>query len=68
LVKAAYESYDNHQITPAEGSGRRLDGRPADLLNPLHYPILATCARCGRTVRCERYMFADWEHLPDVTP
>lgn len=67
-MKAAYEIYDDHTITPAEGSARRLDGRPADLLNPLTYPVLAVCARCGRTVRLERYFYSDWEHLPDVTP
>jgi len=57
---------NDHHITPKAGTARQLDGAPADLLNPLHYPVLAVCAECGRAVRCERYFYAEWEHLPDV--
>ena len=27
---------------------------------------MAVCAECGRAVRCERYMFCDWEHADDL--
>lgn len=57
------ELHSDHRITPAEGSARRADGRPADLLNPLHYPVTAVCLECGRPIHEERYMFSDWEHV-----
>ena len=68
VMKACYDDHDDHRITPQLGSARRLDGTPADLRNPVSYPVLATCRECGRPVRCERYLFGEWEHLPEMTP
>jgi len=53
---------DDHRITPAEGSAHRADGRPADLLNPLDYPVTAVCLACGRPIRVERMMYSEWKH------
>jgi hypothetical protein len=57
----------DHAITPAQGSARRLDGTPADLARPSHYPAEAVCARCGRPVRCERWFRAGWRHVERFT-
>jgi hypothetical protein len=54
---------DDHRITPAVGSARRTDGRPADLRNPVHYPVTAVCAECGREIWCKAAMFAEWQHV-----
>ncbi len=52
-----------HDITPLEGSARRLDGQPADLTRPTHYPVEAICAECGQPVRCERWFLSEWRHI-----
>ena len=54
---------NNHDITPAIGSARRVrDGKPADLTRPTHYPVTAVCMICGQSVRCERWLLAEWRH------
>lgn len=57
-----------HDITPKPGSVRQLSGQPGDILDARTYPLLAECLVCGGTVRCDAFWFADWKHLPDVTP
>jgi hypothetical protein len=65
-VNLVYDSsFDAHKITPKADTARRLDGSPADLLDPRSYPVVAECLECGRTVRVEAYFFSDWEHLDD---
>ena len=55
-----------HEIIPEPGTARRVrDGQPADLKNPLHYPIEAICMACGQPIRIERFYLAEWRH---VTP
>ena len=59
------EMHSDHRIEPARGTARRVrDGKPADLPDSRHYPVTARCATCGRDIRLERLMFADWFHLP----
>ena len=57
----------DHAITPVPGSARQLDGQPASLLNPAHYPVEALCIECGRPIRVERYYLADWRHIERFT-
>jgi hypothetical protein len=52
-----------HAITPVEGSARQLDGTPADLRNPYHYPAEAVCLECGQPVRIENWLTGTWRHL-----
>lgn len=52
-----------HEITPARGSARQLDGTPADLTRPSHYPVEALCLVCGQPIRCERWFLSGWEHI-----
>jgi hypothetical protein len=60
------EAHGGHVIEPSPGTAcRTRDGKPADLLSPLDYPVLAVCAECGRAIRCRRYLFADWIHVDD---
>jgi hypothetical protein len=51
-----------HDITPVKGSARQLDGTPADLTRPSHYPVEALCLVCGREIRCDRWLRSDWYH------
>ena len=54
-----------HEAIPERRSARRVrDGQPADLRNPAHYPVTAVCQVCGRRIRCERWLRAEWYHLP----
>lgn len=57
----------DHEIVPVRGSARQLDGTPADLLAPMDYPCEALCMECGRPVRCERWLMADWYHIAAFT-
>ncbi len=52
-----------HEIIPRPGTARRADGSLADLRNPLHYPVTAACDRCGREIRCNRYLTGEWRHV-----
>ncbi len=52
-----------HEIVPAPGTVRRLDGRPGSVLEPRDFPLLAICMECGGRVREDAYMFAKWYHL-----
>jgi hypothetical protein len=53
-----------HEILPDAGACvRGRDGDPADLLHPEDYPIISVCCRCGRPVRCERWLMGAWRHL-----
>ena len=53
-----------HEILPkADACVRGRDGDPADLLRPDDYPIISVCCRCGRPVRCERWLMGEWRHL-----
>jgi hypothetical protein len=57
---------DDHGIVPRKGSARRVrNGQPADLRNPAHYPVTAVCQVCRRRIHCERWLRAEWYHLPD---
>ena len=51
---SVFNTSTGHDITPVKGSARQLDGTPADLTRPSHYPIEALCLECGRPIRCER--------------
>lgn len=59
-----------HEMVPVKGTARSTGGanrgRPADLLNPLHYPVEAQCP-CGRPIRAEDF-YADWQHAEDDPP
>jgi len=61
--KTSSDAERDHAITPVKGSARRLDGTPADLLNPRDYPCEALCATCGGPVRCERFFLCEWVHI-----
>ena len=51
-----------HEILPAKASARsERSTKPASLLNPLDYPVVAVCAPCGHLVRAET-LYSDWEH------
>lgn len=59
-----------HEALPRPGTAYTMEGfnaaRPANLRNPLHYPVEGICS-CGEMIRCE-YMLplgpgANWEHL-----
>jgi hypothetical protein len=55
---------DDHEIIPGPGSARRVrDGQPADLKNPLHYPVVAVCLNCGQLIRTERWLLSEWRHV-----
>ena len=52
-----------HEIIPEPGTVRRVrGGKPADLTNPAHYPVTATCKTCGQPVRCDRWLRSRWYH------
>ncbi len=65
MMKLACEP---HQITPRQGTARRLDGSPADLLDPRDYPVVAECLECGQPVRVERYYLSEWVHTARNVP
>jgi hypothetical protein len=55
---------DDHEIVPEPGTAHRVrDSEPADLKNPLHYPIVAVCLTCGRPIRTERWLLDEWRHI-----
>jgi hypothetical protein len=57
---------NGHDITPRPGTVRRVcSGEPADLKNPLHYPIEAICMVCDQPVRNERWLLSEWYHLSE---
>jgi hypothetical protein len=51
-----------HEILPLSGTmyqvGKSL---PANLQNPVHYPVEARCERCHRRVVCDQF-YSDWRH------
>ncbi len=56
----------DHEITPAAGTVRKLDGTQGSVLIPGDYPLTARCRECGRPVRVEEYMLDHtWRHLDD---
>jgi hypothetical protein len=56
------EIASRHEILPAKDSARsERNTKPASLLNPLDYPVVAVCAPCGHLVRAET-LYSDWEH------
>jgi hypothetical protein len=60
-----------HEIIPEPGMARRVRDQPADLRNPVHYPVTAVCKTCGQPIRCERHYLAEWRHVepdPGRTP
>jgi len=61
------ELHSDHEIIPLPGSARQLDGTPADLTRPLDYPCEALCRECGRPVRCDRWLLAEWRHIDRFT-
>jgi hypothetical protein len=57
-------SLGDHEIVPEPASARRVrDGEPADLNNPLHYPVTAICLVCGQPIRTERWLLSEWRHV-----
>ena len=53
----------SHEIIREPGSARRVrDGEPADLRNPHHYPVTATCLTCGQPIRCDCWLRPGWYH------
>jgi hypothetical protein len=55
---------NGHGITPKPGTVRSVrSGEPADLKDPLHYPIEAICIACGQPIRTERWLLAEWRHI-----
>jgi hypothetical protein len=54
--------HSDHHITPVRGSARKLDGTPADLTGPSHYPVTAECLECGQPIRDERWLLSQWRH------
>ena len=57
-------SLGDHEIVPEPGSARRVrDGQPADLTRPSDYPVKAVCKTCGRPIRTERWLLAEWRHV-----
>jgi hypothetical protein len=55
-----------HDAQPVPGSARRLSDRePANLLDVRDYPVLADCLVCGRVVRCDRILLADFYHVTE---
>jgi len=61
------EQHSEHRIEPVLGSARRVSDRaPANLLDTRDYPLLADCLRCGRVIRCDRILMADWYHVTDT--
>ncbi len=72
-LRSASQTAD-HEILPVPDSCYRTGagnaaGTPADLLNPLHYPVEAVCSGCGRGITCRVYMSgadgSEWAHRPD---
>jgi hypothetical protein len=56
-----------HSATPRQGSYvKERDGRSADLLSGLDYPVTAVCARCGGTIRLAHHLQWEWRHAPVV--
>jgi hypothetical protein len=56
----------DHNITPE--SVTRLDGSKGNMLNPVDYPLLATCMTCHRRIRCDTWLMGEWVHLPEENP
>ena len=57
-------SLGDHEIVPEPGSALRVrDGEPADLTRPSDYPVKAVCKTCGRPIRTERWLLAEWGHV-----
>jgi hypothetical protein len=55
---------NGHEITPKPGTARRVrDGEAANLLRPSDYPVTAICKTCGRPIRTERWLLAEWGHI-----
>jgi hypothetical protein len=51
-----------HEVLLVRDSARsERSTKPASLLNPLDYPVIAVCAPCGHLVRAET-LYSDWEH------
>ena len=63
----SFNTSASHEITPLAGSAHRVDGIPADLLNPCDYPCEALCSECGQPVRCERWLRGEWRHIERFT-
>jgi hypothetical protein len=60
------ERFSDHRMEPVQSTVRRArDGEPADLLNPLDYPVVARCRGCGQRIRDPRMMFSSWYHAED---
>jgi len=57
-------SLGGHEIIPKPGTARSVrSGEPADLKNPLDYPVQAVCLVCGQPIRTERWLLAEWRHI-----
>lgn len=57
------EGITTHAITPQKDTAYTVTGLKADLLDPRDYPVEAVCLECGRPVRRNKYMFAEWFHF-----
>jgi hypothetical protein len=56
-----------HEPLPVRGTFRReKDGEPPDLpLQPWDFPILADCSPCGKPIRKDKLMLAEWHHTAE---
>jgi hypothetical protein len=60
---SVFNTSTSHDITPVKGSARQLDGTPADLTRPSHYPVEGLCMVCGQPIRCEKWFRGGWAHV-----
>jgi hypothetical protein len=53
-----------HEIVPRKGSAPRpaTDSQPTCATRPTT-PATAVCKVCGRPIRCERWLLAEWRHI-----
>lgn len=57
------EGLTTHQITPAYGTVRKLNGSQGSVLEPRDYPLTARCKECGRGAQKDSYMSVSWYHI-----
>jgi hypothetical protein len=64
MLSAVRVVTNGHDITPKPGTVRSVrSGEPADLKNPLDYPVEAVCLVSGQPIRTERWLLAEWRHI-----
>jgi hypothetical protein len=62
-AKPRLGDHPNHEALPVRGMVKRLkDGEQPNPPMPWDFPLVAECAPCGKRIRKEKSMLADWEH------